>query len=208
MWPEGKLRNSPAATPEAVRVSRRDVSGLHQGMKYALGSEAMSRIRGRPQRLLRTFTRITSAAMTRRNAAATPRRAVLSASRHMRRMNRTVSVAPGQSHSGDRQRGNVHVFSRKREKPASAGGNQAASAGGKKRPERIGSLLLGGGKKHGSRGHDAQRGRVFPETGKKCAESVSGMIQQSGDRRIEERADEHQDQKEAECRQKTGAFFT
>ena len=114
----------------------------------------------------------------------------------------------GQSHSGDRQRGNVHVFSRKREKPASAGGNQAASAGGKKRPERIGSLLLGGGKKHGSRGHDAQRGRVFPETGKKCAESVSGMIQQSGDRRIEERADEHQDQKEAECRQKTGAFFT
>ena len=78
----------------------------------------------------------------------------------------------------------------------------------KKRPERIGSLLVGGGKKHGSRGHDAQRGRVFPETGKKCAESVSGMIQQSGDRRIEERADEHQDQKEAECRQKTGAFFT
>ena len=49
VWPEGKLRNSPAATPEAVRVSRRDVSGLHQGMKYALGSEAMSRIRGRPR---------------------------------------------------------------------------------------------------------------------------------------------------------------
>ena len=40
-------------------------------MKYALGSETMSRIRGRAQRFLRIFTRITSAAMTKRNAAAT-----------------------------------------------------------------------------------------------------------------------------------------